>query len=779
MKSTRLDRIAFIVLQATLFLTPLFFIPSSSVPFLVGKSAVILYGITIVLVLWLIARLKDGVFTRPKTWLYGSVGILALVYSVSALLSSNGDAALAGQGFDLASLSFFLPSLVLFALVPLVVKTEKQIFYSYATLLVSFLLVGLFHVARFIGGPGVLSFGIFTDVTSNLIGKWNDVGIFFGFGAILSLVTLERATLSRLFKILVYIAFVLSLVMLVVVNFAPVWITLGILSLVFFIYELSFGAKNAGSANAASDALGSRIPYHALIALIVSVIFIFFGGRISALVSNSLGTSQVEVRPSWSATFDVSAAALKDHPVLGIGPNRFSTEWIMHKPAGINGTLFWNTDFNYGIGFIPSMVVTTGLLGILAALFFLGVFVWTGVKALLRTGASPFSRYLVLSSLFASAYLWVFTIVYVPSSALWVLTLAVTGLFVAALRDDKALAVSTQSVIGRPAASFISVLLSVLVLIGAISFGYFVTVKLLANVYYQKGIVTLNSSGNLDQGEKSIANAISLSPQDAYYQSLSELYLVRLNNLFNDANAGKVTQSDAQTKFQSLLATAIQSAQAAVAADNTNYQNYLTLGRVFEAVVPLNIQGAYDSAKKAYDQAAVLNPQSPEVDLVLARLAVANKDDATAKDDIAKALQLKSDYADAIYLLSQIQISENDVDNAIKSVSAVATLSPSDSGIFFQLGLLYYSKKDYPDAVLALERAVSLNPQYANAQYFLGLSYYLTNQTDKSLAEFQALEKTNPDNADVKAAIENLQAGKSPVPAPAATVQQPALPVKQ
>ncbi|MBX4209430.1 tetratricopeptide repeat protein [Candidatus Parcubacteria bacterium] len=770
--SSRLDRLSFIVLQITLFFAPVFFIPSLSVPLQTGKSAAILYGIVIALALWLIARLKDGVFEVPKTILYAAGGAFAAAYAASALVSANGAASLAGHGFELGTLAFFLPSLVLFMLVPLVTRTEKQIFYSYTTLLVSFLAIALFHVIRFIAGPDALSFGgLLAGATANLIGKWNDVAIFFGLGAVLSLVALERATLSRLFKGLVYAALVLSLAMLVVINFSPVWAALAILSLVFFIYELSYG-KRSGSAG-----LGARVPYHVLAALVISVIFLFFGARLGGVLADSLGTSQLEVRPSWTSTLDVSTSAIKDHPVFGAGPNRFSSEWLMHKPAGINGTLFWNADFNYGIGFIPSLLATTGILGFLAALAFVGLFLWTAVKALFKEGTSPFSRYLVLSSLFGSVYLWIFSIMYVPSSALWILTLALSGLLIASLRADKALPVSSYSVIGKPAASFISVLLAVLVLIGSVSFGYFVTIKLVSAIYYQKAVIALGRTADIDKGQAYLANAISLAPSDVYYQTLTEVYLARINQLFGDQ---KIGQTEAQAKFQSLIAAAIQAAQAAVAADPTSYQNHLTLGRVFEAVVPLNIEGAYDNAKKSYQSALALNPDSPEIYLVLARLEVAHKDSAAAKDYIAKALEKKSDYADAIYLLSQIQIAENDVDNAIKSVSAVATLSPSDSGIFFQLGLLYYSKKDYQSAVLALERAVSLNPQYANAKYFLGLSYYLTGAKDKSLVQFQDLEKTNPDNADVKAAIANLEAGRSPVPAPAASaVKKPSLPVKQ
>ncbi|HEY0908408.1 MAG TPA: tetratricopeptide repeat protein [Candidatus Paceibacterota bacterium] len=762
-----LDRAAFIILQAMLFLAPIFFIPSLAVPLQAGKAAFILYGVIAAFIIWAVARLKDGVFEAPRSLFYASAGVLAIAYTASAIFSANQGVSLAGSGFELGTLSFFLPSLVLFALVPLVTRSKEQVFYSYATLLGSFFLVALFHLVRFVFGADALSFGVFTSATSNMIGKWNDLGIFFGLTTLLSLITLERATLTRLFRSLVYVCFVLSLAMLVVVNFSPVWISLAALSLIFFVYKLSFD-KEEGQ-------LGARIPYHALAVLILSVLFIFAGSKISGLISDQLGTSQVEVRPSWSATMDVAQSSLSSNPVFGVGTNRFVSEWLMHKPEGINSSLFWNVDFNYGIGFIPSFIVTTGLVGTIAIVLFLGLFIALALKALLRPSASHFTRYLVLSSLFASAYLWIFSVIYVPSAAVWVLTLFLSGLFIAAAREDKIVGVKSLSVLHKPAASFVSVLLTILALIGAVSFAYFVTVKVLAGVYFQKSVIAVNASGDLAKGEKGIMQAITLAPNDAYYQSLSELYLVKINNLFQDT---KIAQSEAQTQFQQLLGVAIQSAQAAVAYDPTNYQNHLALGRIFEAIVPLEIEGAYDSAKKAYEAALAVNPTSPEIYLVLARLEVAKKDNKAAKDYIAKALEKKNDYADAIFLLSQIQISENDVANAINSVSAVATLYPNDSGIFFQLGILYYNQKNYRNAVVALERAVTLNPQYANAKYFLGLSYYENKDSARALQQFKELEQTNPENEDIKAIIANLEAGKAPIPASTNPVKTD-LPIKE
>jgi cytochrome c-type biogenesis protein CcmH/NrfG len=764
----RLDRIAFIILQIVLFITPVFFIPSASVPLQTGKTAFILYGIVIAFIIWAVARLKDGVFEAPRSLFYTSAGVFGLAYVLSAVFSANRAASFAGAGLELGSLSFVLPSLILFALIPLLVKSEKDLLRSYATLLLSFLLVALFQVIRLVFGVDVLDFGIFASATSNLLGKWNDLGIFFGLSAILSIITLERVSLSKVLRVLVYIAFFVSLVMLVIINFTSVWVMVALLSLVFIIYRLSF-EKGGGT-------LGARIPYHALIALIISLLFLFVGGKIGGVIADSLGTSQFEVRPSWEATIDVTKESLKSDPVFGVGPNRFSSEWLMHKPQGINQTIFWNVGFNYGIGLIPSLIVSTGLVGFLSALLFIVLFALLAVKALFRRGSSPIIRYLVLSSLFASLYLWVFAIIYVPSASIWILTLVFSGLFGAALREDKVLAVKSYSTIDKPAASFISVLFVILALIAAVAFAYFVTVKFLASSYFQKGIITANKANGLDAGEKLVTRAIALSPSDVYYQSLTEIYVTRLNILFQDE---KISQGEAQKQFQSLLTAAIQSAQAAVKIDPTNYQNHVSLGRVFETVVPLNIEGAYESAKKSYETALALSPESPEIYLMLARLEVAKKDNKAAKEYIVKAVEKKSDYADAIFLLSQIQISENDVASAINTVSAVATLRPTEPGIFFQLGILYYSSKDYQNAALALERAIALSPEYANARYFLGLSYYQQKQNDKAIAQFREIQKNNPDNAEVASILKNLEAGKPPFTGSSNAASRTTLPVRQ
>jgi len=98
---------------------------------------------------------------------------------------------------------------------------------------------------------------------------------------------------------------------------------------------------------------------------------------------------------------------------------------------------------------------------------------------------------------------------------------------------------------------------------------------------------------------------------------------------------------------------------------------------------------------------------------------------------------------------------------AVKELEAVKNSAPLDTGLAFQLGLVYYQSKDYQKAKLELERAISLDSNYANALYFLGLTYDQLGNKNKAIEKFQKVSDLNPDNAEVKEILENLEAGKN------------------
>jgi len=206
----------------------------------------------------------------------------------------------------------------------------------------------------------------------------------------------------------------------------------------------------------------------------------------------------------------------------------------------------------------------------------------------------------------------------------------------------------------------------------------------------------------------------------------------------------------------------IKSSKVAIDYDGLNYQNYLTAGRVYESIVPM--EGAYKIAYENYNKALSLNPKSPLINLTLARLETSNKNNIKAKEYAIKSLQLKNNYTDAVFLLAQIEIAEGNIKEAIKLVEAGSILASDNPVAYFQLGVLKYSdkEKNYKGAAEAFEKAVSLSPSYSNARYFLGLSYYNLGRTADAIKQFESVQSLNPDNKEVEFILKNLRDGRAP-----------------
>jgi len=760
------DQAATFFLLATLFLLPIFFIPSISFSFLFSKALVLSILTLVSLVLWLIARLRDGTFIIPSSPMLLALALFAGLFALSSLFSGDTTFSFFGQSLEVGTTVNLLVVFVLMFLVSVVFRTGEQIVKGYVAFFASFALIALFHILRLVFGPDFLALGLFTDTVSNTVGRLNDLGIFFGVSALLSLLTIELIPLTRVFKVILSLALLTSLFFLSLVNFSLLWFVLGLFSLVLFVFLLSFGRALARR-GAEDDVLFEKprsvrkIPFASFAVLLISVVFILPGSTIGERVGSIFNISQGEARLSWSATMEVVKGTLQISPLLGAGPNKFSSEWLKYKPEGINTTVFWNTDFTYGVGIVPTFVVTSGILGGLAWLIFFLLFLLSGFRVVLSDISDILSRYLLTSSFFVALFLWVFSIFYVPSLTIFTLTFIFTGLFIASLSASRMLAVKTISFASSPRVGFVSVLMLVLLLIGSVTLGYVLMQKYVASIFFQKGVVSFNIEGNLDLAEKQIVKATALNPLDMYYRFFTELTLIRMNKLLSQ-NDPKMSAEAVRSAFQTLLSTALVSAKQAVAFGPTNYENQMTFGRVFEAVVPLKIDRAYENAKNAYTEAMKLNPKNPSILLTIARLEATKGENAKARENINQALKEKANYTEAVFLLSQIEAQEGNIKGAIASAESAATFSPDDPTVLFQLGLLRFNDKNYAGAITALEKSVALSPTYANAKYFLGLSYAKLNRSADAIVQFVDLQAKNPDNKDIEQILKNLKAGKDP-----------------
>lgn len=785
------DRLARITLLALFFLMPVFAVPSLSVPFGFSKTALFIICTAIAAGLWSFARIRDGEIVFPKGTTLLFLGMLVFTGAISTIASGALRLSWSGAWFDPTSFSFFLALAVFLFLCAMLLRSADHIFYVLVLFLSSAALVAFFHLLRAIAGPDLLAFSFFTEPVSTLLVRWNDIGVFFGAVSVLLLVTLEFMKLRAGLRIAFGVALFASLVLLAITHLALVWLLLGAFALVFLVYLVSFkhleraayeevrysGADIEGrvepkpteiatpavtdvSDNQATSTQGRRIPALSLGVFLCALIFIAFSGPLGGRIAARLNIVSVEARPSFSATLEVARQTIKENPFFGAGPNLFAREWLRYKPEGSNQTIFWNTDFVAGVGFLPTALVTTGLIGALLWILFIAAYLMAGFRFILARAGDKVARYLVAAPFLTSLFLWLVLVFYAPGPVILALAFGFTGISLAALSIAEPTRIRTIRFADTPTLSFLIVLGLVIAMLGAGAFAWSVGTRFASAVSYAQGIQAANKAGNFDAAVRFISVANRHAPLDLYDRALANLTIAQMNAVAASANE---KNADAiRTEFETLLGRAISYGKRAVSSDGAQYENWLTLGRVYEAVVPLKIAGTYEAAKSAYETAQSQNPKNPGIVLMRARLEAAQGNGDAAREFIAQALQAKPNYTEAVFFLSQLEVQEGNIKGAIDSVRAAIFLAPQDPVLHFQLGLLSYNQKDWNSARDAFKQAAALNPQYANAHYFLGLSYYQLKRSADAVAQFEELTKTNPGNKEVALILSNLKAGRAP-----------------
>src|SRR3989344_6856215 len=468
-----LEKVSFGILFLITFLTPIFFVPVEFISTQFGTSLLFVFGVIVALILYIVSSLFSGSLEipHPAKYVLGFTALIPLVYTLAGVANGFSRLSFFGYTFDISTVGFILLGFAYIFLVSILFRNKQRIFYSYFAFVLSSIIFSIFLLVRIIWGSDVLSFGIFSNITSTTIGSWNNVGIFFGIGAILSLLTYEMVRVSNFMKLALSVALALSLFFLALVNFSIVWMILGVCSFLFILYSIFNGEKDLTGRVSLKNRL-INTPIYALIVLIISISFVVWGATLGASLSQFFKITNVEVRPTLAVTLDIAKNTINTHPLFGSGPNTFTAQWLTWKPDDIVSTIFWNTDFTNGIGLIPTFAVTTGIIGILSWLLFFGFFIYLGVRSIFAKIEDKFGKYLITSSFFVSLYLWIMTFIYIPSTVVFILTLFFTGLFFASIYSVELVDVKTKVFSDNPRNGFIFSLILVASLVASLSLGY-------------------------------------------------------------------------------------------------------------------------------------------------------------------------------------------------------------------------------------------------------------------------------------------------------------------
>ncbi len=764
-----LEKVSIWALIITLIVSAAIFFPFS-MSLITVKTFVLAGGALITLALYILARLSRGNIISPPFLLVGALWLPAIAYALSSVFSGIPfSSALWGTALEPDTFGFIIIATFLGTLAAFILRRQEQyrLFFR-----VGAWLFGVVTAIQVL----ILIVGQFSSKISpafSILGSFKDLSFLLGLGIVSILISFRFLDIKGHTQKLLIAGGVLALFLLALANSYVVWVLLALVSLGLFIEAVMQRSPKTAYADDIEDAddFGEGLvemggDTHSLITpLIVLVISLFFiiGGTLGGALANWLHINELSVSPSWQSTFSVARNVYSSSPVFGSGPGTFGVDWLKYRDASLNSTVFWNTNFSSGIGFVPTSFVTTGLLGVLAWVLLLGLFVAFGLRMLImRTPTDAFTRYIAILSFVSALYLFTITIFGLPNAFIIALAFVFVGIFASTMRFAESGRQWGVMFSRKPKIGFMIVFALTLLLLGAVFAAYTLTEHYIATAELASASNSA-SNGDLDSADKAIQSSISFAPSASAYQMAAGIANARLSQI---AASTTMSTTTAQQAFQSALSSGINSALTATNIAPNDYQNWIMLGNLYADAVPLGVSGAYNNAKTAYEKAVALNPTNPQIHYILAQLNMANKDIKSAQDDLKAAITLKQDYTDAIFLLSQLEVQDGNVKDALSSALAAAYFTPNNPSILFQVGILYAATNDLSNAAVALEAAVNANPQFANARYFLAAVYAKQHNMKDAVTQMQAIADMSAENAKAVAPqIQALNAGTNPFPA--------------
>jgi len=648
----------FLIIILGIFLLPFIRFSLSNIPVVADKDLLVVVVSVGALMAWLLGRLVDNKISFPRSSILYGLGLIWLTQLLASAFSVNPAVSFAGTLFSPDSFIFFSSLFIIALISSLVFQSLSRVVMLYLAFYAGVFMV---FIVQSIGlFSGVDFWGLFSTAPLSLLGGWYDLAVLFGLALLIALVFVEYFPSGAFFRRMGWLAIIVSILGLIYINFTLLWWFIGVISLILIFFPCK-----------------SKFAITPTIIVVISLLCIFLGragGPIQNLM-DKLGPVPVDVRPSWQGTYGIAIQSLKEYPLLGVGPGLFSREWVKYKDRSVNSTAYWDVDFNNGVGYIPSQIVSSGLLGALAWFIFLVILAKQGFRALITLFNKNPREIYFLAITVAMLYLWTSLLIYSVGPVILMFTFIFTGLFVAykvfnGTTNSITISFSIYPKLKMP----FTFLIVVLGLIGiAVGYGRFENYRALRALNQSFDFET---KGNVPEAINTVNKAISYDGRDVYHRHASDMYFSAFTRASSVLSSGN--EEEIRT-IAGYFGSAVFEAQKAISYDPTNYLNYLKLGNVYESVVSVKISGAYDEAKVAYQKSFYLNPNSPAIPYVLARLEVIDNNVPKAIEYLNQSLSIKPNYSPARYFLGLAYLKMDKQDLALVELENAFKLDPDNN----------------------------------------------------------------------------------------------------
>lgn len=756
LKSVDFDAISARILLIVVFLLPLFVLPLGIFVVDFNKAILFYVGVSLAAIFFLVARVLARNILFPKSFIIASLFFVMFAWLVSSFFSNNITLSLVGTGYETGTFTFFLFLSVMAFLVSTLFSSAKRILLLYGVIFATSIILFIIQFLHSGLAVQIPPWDMFSDKTSSVAGNWNDLGVFFGLIALIAASFLEFLTENKRLRACLWGILGMSLIVVFFVNFSTLHFTLGFLVLALLAYQLT----EPMLVNEPQAITKKSFFHPSFFVFLFIVILVLARGFIGDLVT-FLGLQFSQFYPSWSVTAGVIKSVLLDNLFFGSGPNTFLYDWLFYRSEAISNTMFWDTTFRSGAGRIPSMIAETGILGTVAFATFLFSILYKG-SAVAFYRKENITKMLLVSSFLGSVYLWVFAVIYTPGFLISAFAGIFTGIFVASLgliNEQPRMEIFFED---KSKKSYTLYFFGVIIAAGLVYSIYVFTTKYIAGYYYSSALKEASVRNDITKADMYLQKAVRFAPEDVYFRSAAEIGLLELEQIFEKLNTESEITEIEKAKFRETLSATVQNAKNATVKNPLDPQNWMELGKVYEAILPVDPRGLKSSAVFAYGEAFRMSPHNPLPLLALARIELQDGNQEGAMNYLSESLKIKSDFVAGHIMRAQIAVSQGKQKEAISELKETVILNPynpDNAYIVFRIALLYYQDGDYKEAQSILEELVLKNPNYIDAKYALGILYEKNGDTGKAIKQFEEINLLMPENIEIQAILNNLYSG--------------------
>lgn len=749
--ATSVARVLFLL---GLGIMPILVIPMVGFPFLIAKIA--WFAIFAVLAIASVgfASFRSRSFHIPSNTLARVVFLLLGAYAFSVVLSQDWQLSLAGSGIEVDSLLFMAMATLAFFLSAILFKTRESVHTLFTAIASATAVVGFFQLIRFIAGEKFFSSGVFAQSSVNLVGSWNDFGIIIALLAVISAGFIDSKRASKIKTLVFYALLAVSLGILTVVNFQTLWWLLIASAVV-----VAYGTMRVAKTDSFGEHAGrmQRIPFASIVIVFVAGSFLLWGNVIAPKIQKVVPVAVAEAQLTPQTVLEVTRSTYAQSALttfFGSGPNTFAQQWLLYKPASLTSSQYWTLDFNSGFSTVLTSFVTGGLvvgllfllIPVLALIYFFRTIV--SVREAER-------REIIVVVSASVALLFGAVCFYAPGQVVQILAFSLLGVFATWVMAEREWVISVG--MGHIVGTIALIVATVALFVCAGMYAQ----RFIASKYEGKASVAISKNDMLS-AEYYARRALAVHRTDGTLHLLATIKFSEAQAI--SAETDKATESTRAERFQKALSEASTLATSAATEYPKHWGNWLTLAQLYEALIPLKVEGAYQRSEEAYANAISLSPRNPQLYLMAARMEASANNEQKARAAVNQALTLKPNYTDAILFVVQLEIANKNLDGALNAALVAVQTAPDNAGLWLEVGVLAFNKEDDKTAKQALGRAIELVPDYANAKYFLALVEYRLGNVGESVALLEGLVASNPENAEVASILATIKSGKSPFP---------------